>query len=120
MSIKVKSTGNFKNTEKFLLNHRKSLFTNEQLILIAEKGVELFSKNTPTKSGKTADSWSYTIEITSKDVIINFNNSNIQNGINIAILVDVGHATPSGNYFSGEPYIDKTVKDICKYINSIK
>ena len=47
-------------------------------------------------------------------------NSNIQNGLNIAILVDTGHATPSGRYVSGTHYIDETIKEIYKYIDNKK
>lgn len=120
MGMKVKSSGNFKNTETFLLNHRKSLLSEEQLVQIAEKGTSMFENNTPSKSGKTAKSWGYYITEENKLKIINFTNSNIQNGINIAIIIDTGHATVSGSYVSGTHYIDKTIKDICKYINKLK
>lgn len=118
--VKVKKSGNFKNTETFLLNHRESMFTEEEIVEIAEKSIELFRKNTPTKSGKTAESWSYTIEKENNQYVIYVNNSNIQNGLNIAILVDTGHALPSGKYVSGTHYIDETIKEIYKYIDNKK
>lgn len=118
--IKFKSRGDFKNTETFLLNHKKSYFTDDQIKNIAEKSIELFKKNTPSKSGLTADSWSYTIEKTSKGPVINIHNSNIQNGYNIAILIDEGHASQSGKWVAGKHYIDKTIKEIFNYINNIK
>ena len=118
--VNIKKSGNFKNTETFLLNHRGSMFTEEEIIEIAEKSIELFRKNTPTKSGKTAESWSYTIEKEHNQYVIYVNNSNIQNGLNIAILVDTGHATPSGKYVSGTHYIDETIKEIYKYIDNKK
>ena len=37
MSIKVKTTGNFKNTEKYLLSHKKSMFTDDQIVEIIAK-----------------------------------------------------------------------------------
>lgn len=119
-SIKFKSSGDFKNTETFLLNSKKGYFTEEELIKIAEKSIELFKENTPTKTGETANSWEYTIEYTRKGPVINIDNTNIQNGYNIAILVDQGHATQTGNWVSGEHYIDQTIKEIFKYINKIK
>lgn len=120
MGIKIKSSGDFKNTETFLLSHKKGYFTDEQMIEIAEKSVELFKKNTPTKSGETANSWSYDIDKSKKNSVINIHNSNIQNGINIAILVDEGHALQTGQYVAGKHYIDQTIKEIFNYINKMK
>ena len=118
--VKVKESGNFKNTETFLLSHRESLFTEKDIVDIAEKSMELFRKNTPTKSGKTAESWSYTIEKENNQYVIYVNNSNIQNGLNIAILIDTGHGTASGKYVPGTHYIDETIEEIYKYIDNKK
>lgn len=120
MSIKVKTTGNFKNTEKYLLSHKKSMFTYDQIVDIAEKAIQLFKENTPSKSGKTSESWFYEIRKINEEYVIDINNSNIQNGYNIAILVDEGHAVYGGGWVSGTHYIDQTIKDIFKYVNKIK
>lgn len=120
MGIKVKTSGNFKNTEKYLKTHEKSAYTEDQIYQIAEKAVELFAKNTPSSSGKTSESWSYEVVQHNGEYIIELHNSNIQNGYNIAILVDEGHATKSGNYVSGKHYIDHTIKEIFKYIKTIQ
>lgn len=120
MSIKVKSKGNFNNIETYLLTHKESMFTDKQIKDIAEKSIELFAANTPSSSGKTAESWFYDIEKVNGQYVINMHNSNIQNGYNIAILVDEGHALRSGQYVSGKHYIDKTIKEIFGYINKLK
>lgn len=120
MGIKIKSKGDFNNIETFLIRHRDSLFTEEEIIEIAEHGLHEFEKNTPSKSGKTANSWYYEIIDTKHGRAIEYNNSNIQNGLNIAILVDTGHATNTGHWVSGVHYIDKTIKKICSYINKKK
>lgn len=118
--VKIKQSGTFKNTETFLLKNRKSCFSESDLVDIGEKSIELFRKNTPTKSGKTAESWSYEIKKENNEYVIYINNDNIQNGLNIAILVDTGHATAQGNYVSGTHYIDKTIEEIYEYINKKK
>ena len=120
MSIKVKSSGDFKNTETFLFNHRESLFTEKDIKKIAEYSIESFRKNTPSDSGKTAESWSYEIKKVNGEYITDIHNSNVQNGYNIAILVDEGHATKEGRYIAGKHYIDSTIKDIFKYIDNMK
>lgn len=118
--LKVKNSGSFKNIENYLLKNKKSMFTEEQIINIAEKSIELFRKNTPSNSGKTAESWSYEIINENDKYSIILHNSNIQNGYNIAILVDEGHATQTGTWVSGKHYIDDTIKEILKYIDKMK
>lgn len=120
MSFKIKTKGDFKNTETFLLSHKESAFTMDQIIDIANESLKIFKYNTPVESGKTAESWRYEINKINGEYIIDFHNDNIQNGINIAILVDSGHATSDGRWIAGKHYIDQTIKDIFKYINKIK
>ena len=119
-TLNVKSTGSFKNTETYLIKHKKSIFTEDQIKEIAEYSLALFEKNTPNKSGKTSESWSYEIKKVNGKYVIDMHNSNIQNGYNVAILVDEGHALKDGSWVSGEHYIDQTIKDIFEYINKIK
>ena len=118
--LQVKNSGSFKNIENYLLTHKKSSFTEEQIIDIANKSLELFILNTPSKTGKTAESWSYEIENKNGKYSIILHNSNIQNGYNIAILVDEGHATQTGIWVSGKHYIDETIKQIFKYIDKMR
>lgn len=117
MGIVVRNKGNFNNIEKFIIQHKNSMFTYEEIIQIAEYGLKKFEKNTPSKSGKTSESWSYNIIDTKNGRVIEYNNSNIQNGLNIAILIDTGHATATGKWVPGTHYIDKTIKSICSYID---
>lgn len=113
ITVKQKYRGD--DTEQYLMQLNKS-FNEEQIKVIAEKSLEKFRQNTPSDSGLTANSWEYTIEQKDKKWIINFNNTNIQNGMNIALLIENGHATPSGKWISGKHYIDKTLKEIQKEI----
>ena len=77
MGFKVTSTGNFKNTETYLFNHRKSAFSEDELIKIAEYGLSRFISNTPRNSGKTASSWSYEIVDVNGKKTITYSNDNI-------------------------------------------
>ena len=119
MGITFKNHGNFSRTTKFL-NH---LLRNDYLNFLnkcGEEGVERLREFTPKDSGKTSESWSYEIINTKKGRAIDYKNSNIQNGLNIAILVDTGHATAQGKWVPGTHYIDETIKDICSYIDKKK
>lgn len=103
--------GDFKKTEKFL----KKSFGKDYMDVLekyALQGVSQLSAFTPVDSGTTASSWSYTIEKTKNGISIYWNNSNIQKGINIAIILQYGHATRNGGYVSGVDYINPALKPI--------
>ena len=110
-TIRVKTSKHSHRTEKFLLKIEKG-FTEEQIKIIAEKSLEKFVKNTPSKTGLTAQSWTYEIYSKSGKWFINFNNENIQNGVNVVLLIENGHVTPSGKWTPANHFIDKTVKEI--------
>lgn len=55
------------------------------------EGVAALSSATPVESGKTASSWSYEIERQNGAVSIVFKNSNVNKGVPIAIILQLGH-----------------------------
>jgi len=77
-----------------------------------QKGVEALKSVTPVRTGKTRDSWYYQIEHEKDSVTIRFLNSNIQNGQNIAIILDTGHGTRGGGWVAGLHYIEPTIRPI--------
>lgn len=109
--IAFRNKGDFKNTENFL---KKSLGINYRSILkkYAKEGVERLSAATPKESGETASSWSYEIIQNGSSLSIVWNNSNIQNGVNIAIILQYGHGTRNGGYVAGRDYINPALKPI--------
>ena len=111
--ITFKHIGNFKKTEK-LLNY---LYGQKYLNILAaygEKGVKALSEATPKNTGKTASSWYY--EITqdpgSSTISINFHNSNVNKGVNIALILQYGHGTGTGGFVSGIDYINPSIQPI--------
>lgn len=79
---------------------------------IGREGVAALSSATPQDTGKTASSWYYEIERTNNSVSITFNNSNINRGIPIAIIIQMGHATRNGGWVEGRDYINPAIKPI--------
>lgn len=79
---------------------------------IGREGVAALSSATPQDTGKTASSWYYEIERTNDSVSITFNNSNINRGIPIAIIIQMGHATRNGGWVEGRDYINPAIKPI--------
>lgn len=79
-----------------------------------ELGVEELKNNTPKDTGLTSESWSYEIERKNKntETILKFKNSNENDGVLIALLIQYGHGTKSGGFVKGIDYINPALKPI--------
>lgn len=75
-------------------------------------GVAALSSATPVDTGLTASSWYYRIDTTDVSASIVFCNSNIQNGIPIAIILQMGHGTRNGGWVEGRDYINPAIQPI--------
>ena len=113
--IKFKQTGDFRRTEKILrkLGNGDYLKGFEKF---GEAGVEALRSATPVDTGKTAASWSYSIQKTKKGLSIVWSNSNINKGVNVAVLIQYGHATGNGAYIEGVDYINPSLKPVFELI----
>lgn len=76
------------------------------------EGVKALQSVTPVDTGLTAKSWYYKIEKTKESVSITFLNSNIQNGVPIAIILQYGHGTRNGGWVEGRDYINPAIQPI--------
>lgn len=103
--------GDFSKTTNFLSNLRQKLFT-DILDRYGKQGVAALSSATPVDTGLTANSWYYKIERDEDSVRIVFCNSNIQNGIPIAIILQYGHGTGTGGWVEGRDYINPAIQPI--------
>lgn len=109
--ITFKQKGDFSKLKKFL---EKAKETSKMGFLdrYGKEGVEALSAATPVDTGKTASSWKYEI-IRKKDSIeIVWNNTNIQNGVQIAVILQYGHATKNGGWVQGRDYINPALRPI--------
>jgi len=78
----------------------------------AQEGVDALSRATPVDSGETAASWYYEIRRTPGSIKIEWKNSNIVNGVPIAIILQYGHATGNGGYVQGRDYINPAIQPV--------
>jgi len=109
--ITFESRGDFKNLEKFLNTiARGDIY--RALEQFGQAGVDALSSATPVESGQTAASWSYEIEKTRGSVRITWLNTNVVNGLPIAILLQYGHGTGTGGYVAGRDYINPAIRPI--------
>lgn len=76
------------------------------------EGVAALSSATPKDSGKTAASWYYEITHTKDSVSITFNNSNVNRGVPIAIILQTGHGTRNGGWVEGRDYINPAIRPV--------
>lgn len=112
----IKVTGDYRKLHSYL----------EKLLEIAKagtldkfgrEGVQALQAATPIDTGETADSWSYSIERNDYDVSLIFSNSNNENGVNVAILLQYDHYnTKSGGIIKGIDYINPALKPIFEKI----
>lgn len=102
--LRIKNKGNWDRTDDFF---RKSVKITkiENITLLAETCIERLKEVTPKDSGLTADSWGYIIDKTKNKKTLYITNSNIQNGIKIALLLEFGHATTGGTWVEGKNFI---------------
>lgn len=75
-------------------------------------GVAALSSATPVDSGKTARSWKYRIVRQNGSARIDFLNSNVNKGVNIAIILQYGHGTGTGGWVEGRDYINPAMRPI--------
>lgn len=111
MGIRVKHRGNFNNLERFLKNASKSDDIS-RYARFGEMGLQALRDATPVESGLTAASWGYTLEVSESGVRISWTNSNINNYVPIAVIVDKGHETGTGGHVEGRDYIDPSIRPV--------
>ena len=103
-----KGKGNFSKTEAFLSKSLK--FTKFKTVEeVIAQCVERLKEATPIDTGLTANSWEYQITRDKHLVHIEITNTNIQDGVNVALLLEFGHGTPSGKWIEGKDYIEPVV-----------
>lgn len=109
--IEIQQKGNFSKIEKLL---KKSIGADYKSVLdrYGRAGVVALSAATPKDTGKTASSWSYEIVNTKNSVSVVWKNSNINEGVNIAIILQYGHGTKNGRYVQGIDYINPALKPV--------
>ena len=109
--IRFRQKGDFSKLTRFLERAKEAVHLGN-LDKYGREGVAALSSVTPVESGLTASSWYY--EITNKNGIarISFLNSNIQNGVPIAIILQYGHGTGTGGWVEGIDYINPAVRPL--------
>ena len=109
--ITFKHKGDFSKLTNFL-ERSKEIVHLSDLDKYGRAGVSALASATPKNTGETANSWNYEIVHSKSSVKINFYNSNIQNGVPIAIILQYGHGTGTGGWVEGRDYINPAIQPI--------
>lgn len=111
MKVKVFHKGDFKKTEKFL-EGAKVFNVRSLLKRYGEAGVRALAAATPKDTGETANSWGYEIQTDRTGARVIWTNSNIVDGVPIAIILQYGHGTGTGGYVQGQDYINPALRSV--------
>lgn len=113
--IIFRQKGDFRKTRKFLKRCSK-LQLDDILNRYGQEGVEALARATPKDTGKTAASWSYAVHRNETSITITWSNSNIVDGVPIAVILQYGHGTRNGGYVEGVDYINPAMRPIFERI----
>lgn len=109
--ISFRHKGDFSETTRYLKRARK-VPIKDILDKYGREGVIALASATPVDSGQTANSWFYEIEQNTGSAAIRFNNSHINKGVPIAIILQYGHGTGTGGWVEGRDYINPAVQPV--------
>ena len=115
--ITFRQKGDFSKLNKFL-EKAKEIAKLGNLDKYGREGVAALASATPVDSGKTAKSWYYEIKRQNVSVVIEFCNSNINEGVPIAIILQYGHGTGTGGWVEGRDYINPAILPVFDRIAS--
>lgn len=111
MSITIESTGDWQPTRNWLARMAKldlALVLNS----FGAEGVKALQAATPTASGVTQKSWNYHVTRNGNNWCIDWTNSNVNKGVNIAVILQYGHGTRNGGYVTGRDYINPAIRPV--------
>lgn len=109
--ITFRQKGDFSKTNTFFGRLKNASYL-KRVDKYGKDGVSALSAATPVDTGLTAASWRYDIEQNESSTSIVFSNSNVQNGIPIAVILQNGHATKNGGWVQGVDYINPAIHKV--------
>lgn len=109
--VRFRQKGDFSKLTRYLERVKETVRLGD-LDKYGREGVAALASATPADTGLTAQSWYYKIERKKGSVSISFHNSNVQDGVPIAIILQYGHGTGTGGWVEGRDYINPAVQPI--------
>ena len=118
MTIEFRHKGDFKNTND-ILKKMKQAAQIRKAEEYAQLGLAALMSATPKRTGLTAASWTYRITRgNGRYLSISYENTNVQKGENIAIILDLGHYSSRGHHWiEGRHYIEPAIQPVFEQIS---
>lgn len=112
--IQLVSRGKWSKTQNWLKRVTKPNSTRKMLEKYGKLGVEALKNNTPVSTGITAESWYYEVEQDKNGVykLIWANQNLAEEWFNVALYLQLGHATKDGYWIEGVDYINPALAPI--------
>lgn len=117
-SVSIKVKGSFNKTRKMLASPSDFEKYRSFLDACGREGVARLSEATPRDTGTTAQSWFYKLNVSKNQMTISWGNSNINDGVPIAIIIQYGHGTGTGGYVEGVDYIPDAIRPVLEKIQN--
>ena len=111
MRVTTTKAGSIKNTMNFL-NRILSRSYLQKLEQYGQMGVDALAAATPRKTGKTAASWGYEIEVGDHNTKLTWTNTNVNDGVTVVLLIRYGHGTGTGGYVQGIDFIEPAMRPL--------
>ena len=109
--ISFRQKGDFSKLNRYLERVKESAKIGV-LDKYGREGVAALASATPVETGKTANSWYYEIKRQNGSVSLEFKNSNIKDGVPIAVILQYVHGTGTGGWVQGRDYINPAIQPI--------
>jgi len=114
--IEVHTEGSFDRTEQFLSTMESDAIYSD-LDNFGQQGIDLLRAATPKRTGRTAGSWTYTIDKKMGKYRITWHNTDTEGGPPVAILIQYGHATGTGGYVQAIDFVNPVMAPLFAAIN---
>lgn len=109
--ISLTSSGDFSRTKRYF-EKLKGIMKLSIFDECGREGVDMLRAYTPKDTGTTANSWYYEVEHNFNSSSIFWCNSHVNDGVNIAVIIQYGHGTGRGVYVQGTDYINPALKSV--------
>lgn len=109
--ITITSRGDFRKANSYLEKLREVVRMGT-LNKYGRVGVEALSAATPRDTGETAKSWSYKISHDDRGAVITWYNDHVNDGVNIALILQYGHGTGTGGFVEGIDYVNPAMTPV--------
>lgn len=109
----MESKGNWEKTIRWLkrLTNIETRF-DSALEAAGRAGVRALEAATPKDTGLAASAWFFDIKKGPTSSTIEWHNADIENGYNVALLIQYGHGVHGGGYVTGVDFINPALRPI--------